>query len=127
MKTLKVILSLILSSVVINVWIFRFNRSTMYRGGDSSNMIEEFAIYGLSEAFVYIVGAFKILAALGILTGLFRKNLIIPSALLMALLMAVALFMHFKVGDDMIKFLPAFLMLILSLSLFQLQRIEQSS
>jgi len=127
MKTLKVILSLILSSVVINVWIFRFNRSTMYRGGDSSNMIEEFAIYGLSEAFVYIVGAFKILAALGILLGLFRKNLIIPSALLMALLMAVALFMHFKVGDDMIKFLPAFLMLILSLSLFQLQRIEQSS
>ncbi len=127
MKTLKVILSLILSSVVINVWIFRFNRSTMYRGGDSSNMIEEFAIYGLSEAFVYIVGAFKILAALGILIGLFRKNLIIPSALLMALLMAVALFMHFKVGDDMIKFLPAFLMLILSLSLFQLQRIEQSS
>ena len=127
MKTLKVILSLILSSVVINVWIFRFNRSTMYRGGDSSNMIEEFAIYGLSEAFVYIVGAFKILAALGILIGLFRKNLIIPSALLMALLMAVALFMHFKVGDDMIKFLPAFLMLILSLSLFQLQRIEQNS
>ena len=127
MKTLKVILSLILSSVIINVWIFRFNRSTMYRGGDSSNMIEEFAIYGLSEAFVYIVGAFKILAALGILIGLFRKNLIIPSALLMALLMAVALFMHFKVGDDMIKFLPAFLMLILSLSLFQLQRIEQSS
>ena len=127
MKTLKVILSLILSSVVINVWIFRFNRSTMYRGGDSSNMIEEFAIYGLSEAFVYIVGAFKILAALGILIGLFRKNLIIPSALLMALLMAVALFMHFKVEDDMIKFLPAFLMLILSLSLFQLQRIEQSS
>ena len=127
MKTLKVILSLILSSVVINVWIFRFNRSTMYRGGDSSNMIEEFAIYGLNEAFVYIVGAFKILAALGILIGLFRKNLIIPSALLMALLMAVALFMHFKVGDDMIKFLPAFLMLILSLSLFQLQRIEQNS
>ena len=127
MKTLKVILSLNLSSVVINVWIFRFNRSTMYRGGDSSNMIEEFAIYGLSEAFVYIVGAFKILAALGILLGLFRKNLIIPSALLMALLMAVALFMHFKVGDDIIKFLPAFLMLILSLSLFQLQRIEQSS
>ena len=41
----------------------------MYRGGDSSNMIEEFAIYGLSEAFVYIVGAFKILAALGILLG----------------------------------------------------------
>ena len=127
MKTLKVILSLILSSVVINVWIFRFNRATMYRGGDSSNMIEEFAIYGLSEAFVYIVGAFKILAALGILIGLFRKNLIIPSALLMALLLAVALFMHFKVGDDMIKVLPAFLMLILSLSLFQLQRIEQSS
>ena len=127
MKTLKVILSLILSSVVINVWVFRFNRSTMYRGGDSSNMIEEFAIYGLSEAFVYIVGAFKILAALGVLVGIFRKKLIIPSALLMALLMAVALYMHFKIGDNMIKFVPAFLMLILSLSLFQLQRIDQSS
>ncbi len=127
MKTLKVILSLILSSVVINVWIFRFNRPTIYRGGDSSDMIEEFATYGLSETFVYIVGAFKILAALGVLVGIFRKKLIIPSALLMALLMAVALYMHFKIGDNMIKFLPAFLMLILSLSLFQLQRIDQSS
>jgi uncharacterized membrane protein len=76
---------------------------------------------------VYIVGTFKILAALGILIGLFRKKLMIPSATLMALLMTAALFMHLKVGDDVIKFLPAFLMLILSLSLFQLQRIEQVS
>ena len=127
MKTLKVILSLILSSVVINVWIFRFNRPTIYRGGDSSNMIEEFAFYGLSETMVYIVGTFKILAALGILIGLFRKKLMIPSATLMALLMTAALFMHLKVGDDVIKFLPAFLMFILSLSLLQLQRIDQSS
>ena len=90
-------------------------------------MIEEFAFYGLSETMVYIVGTFKILAALGVLVGIFRKKLIIPSALLLALLMAVALYMHFKIGDNMIKFLPAFLMLILSLSLFQLQRIDQSS
>ena len=56
MKILKYILSAIVSLVVFNVWLFRFNKSTIYRGGEASNMIEEFAVYGLNETMVYLIG-----------------------------------------------------------------------
>ena len=96
----------------------------MYRGGDASNMIDEFAVYGLDENFVYIIGALKVLAAIGLLVGLIKHKLIIPAAVLMAVLMLGAIGMHFKVNDEAIKFLPAGLMLLFSLGIFFLQKTE---
>jgi len=122
MKILKNILSLVVSLVVLNVWFFRFNQATIYRGGSASNMIEEFAVYGLSETMVYLIGGLKVLAALGLLIGFFKEKTIIPSASLMAILMLGAMYMHFSVADDAIKYLPAGLMFLSSLGIFYLQR-----
>lgn len=114
MKVLQKISMVIVAAVVLNVWFFRFGKATIYRGGDATNMVEEFAAYGLSETMVYMVGGLKILAALGLLIGLFNKKTIIPAAGLMAALMVGAIAMHFKVGDEAIKFLPAGIMFVLS-------------
>jgi len=114
MKVLQKISMVIVAAVVLNVWFFRFGKATIYRGGDATNMVEEFAAYGLSETMVYMVGGLKILAALGLLIGLFNKKSIIPAAGLMAALMVGAIAMHFKVGDEAIKFLPAGIMFVLS-------------
>lgn len=122
MKILKNILSLVVSLVVLNVWFFRFNQATIYRGGSASNMIEEFAVYGLSETMVYLIGGLKVLAALGLLIGFFKEKTIIPSASLMAILVLGAMYMHFSVADDAIKYLPAGLMFLSSLGIFYLQR-----
>ena len=122
MKILKYLLQAAVSLVVLNVWLFRFNQSTIYRGGEASNMIEEFAVYGLSETFVYLVGGLKIVAALGLLIGFFKEKIILPSALVMASLMVGAIYMHFKVSDDAIKFLPAGLMFIFSVGIIFLQK-----
>ena len=122
MKILKNILSLVVSLVVLNVWFFRFNQATIYRGGSASNMIEEFAVYGLSETMVYLIGGLKVLAALGLLIGFFKEKTIIPSASLMSILMLGAMYMHFSVADDAIKYLPAGLMFLSSLGIFYLQR-----
>jgi uncharacterized membrane protein (UPF0136 family) len=122
MKILKNILSLVVSLVVLNVWFFRFNQATIYRGGSASNMIEEFAVYGLSETMVYLIGGLKVLAALGLLIGFFKEKTIIPSASLMAILMLGAMYMHFSVADEAIKYLPAGLMFLSSLGIFYLQR-----
>jgi uncharacterized membrane protein YphA (DoxX/SURF4 family) len=103
------------------VWFFRFNQSTIYRGGEASNMVEEFAVYGLNETMVYLIGGLKILAALGLLIGFFKEKVIIPSALIMAALMLGAIFMHFKVSDEAIKYLPAGLMFVFSVGIFYLQ------
>lgn len=113
---------LVVSLLVLNVWFFRLNKETIYRGGDALNMIEEFAEYGLNETMFYIVGALKILSATGLLVGFFYKKSIVPCASMMAVLMCGAIAMHFKVNDEAIKFLPAGLMLISSLAIIYLDR-----
>ena len=49
MKILQKISMVTVAAVVLNVWLFRFGKATIYRGGDATNMTEEFAAYGLSE------------------------------------------------------------------------------
>ena len=48
MKYVKVLLKLIVSLTIINVWTFRANKSSIYRGGESVDMVSEFISYGLS-------------------------------------------------------------------------------
>ena len=120
MKYLKYVLMAVVSLTVLNVWLLRFNNPTIYRGGQAQTMIEEFAAYGLSETFVYVIGGLKVLAALGLVVGFFYKKLIVPSSLVIAVLMVGAIFMHFKVQDAAIKFLPATLMLLCSLGVLYL-------
>ncbi|MDG2415825.1 MAG: DoxX family protein [Flavobacteriaceae bacterium] len=127
MKYLKYILMAAVSLVVINVWFFRFNNPTIYRGGKAMNMMEEFAVYGLNETMVYLIGGLKILAALGLIIGFVKRKAILPSAALMGALMLGAVFMHFKVSDEAIKFLPAGLMFVFSLSIILLNRVRQLS
>lgn len=122
MKYLKELLMLVVSLLVLNVWLFRLNKETIYRGGDALNMIEEFAVYGLSETMFYIIGALKVLSATGLLVGFFYKKTIVPCASIMAVLMCGAIVMHFRVDDEAIKFLPAGLMLVSSLAIIYLDR-----
>lgn len=106
---------LILFVSIINVWFFRFNKPTPYRGSNASSMKEEFAAYGLSEAMVYMVGALKVLAATGLVVSIWYPVLEVPSAATMGLLMLGAIGMHVKVSDPLMKSLPAFVFFILSL------------
>ncbi|MAP05351.1 MAG: hypothetical protein CMP79_01755 [Formosa sp.] len=124
MRYLKQILILFVSTVVLNVWLLRFNKATIYRGGDSTNMIEEFLVYGIEKPFLYLVGAIKIAAALGLLLGLFYKKFIIPCASIITVLMIGAVAMHFKVSDEAHKFFPAAFMLLCGLSIIILSRRE---
>ena len=127
MKYIKYILMAVVSFVVINVWFFRFNNPTIYRGGKAANMIEEFAVYGLSETIVYVIGGLKVLAAIGLLIGFVNRKAILPSAALMGALMLGAVFMHFKVSDEAIKFLPAGLMLLFSFTIILINKQKQLS
>ena len=100
---------------IINVWFFRFNKKTLFRGGDASSMKAEFAAYGLSETMMYLVGALKVISALGLVISIWAPQLAIPAASIMAILMLGAIFMHFKISDPLSKSLPAFIFLLLSL------------
>jgi hypothetical protein len=78
MKKVYTTLVLTVSLTVLSVWTFRMNRSSAFRGGDASTMLEEFQAYGLSKDTMIIVGVVKVIAALALLLGLRFKNLIAP-------------------------------------------------
>ncbi len=111
------ILQIVAALGLLNVWLLRFQRSTAYRGGNAHSMREEFAVYGLPEWCVYVIGTLKVGSALCLIAGLWLPFLVFPSAVLIALLMLGALAMHLKIRDPLKKSVPALVMLALSVSI----------
>jgi len=115
MEYISIIAQIIIALGIFNVWIVRYNKPTGWRGGESGNMKEEFATYGLPGWSVNVIGALKILLAVLLIAAIWIPALANPSAIGMAVLMLGAIAMHIKVKDSLKKSLPAFIMLALSL------------
>lgn len=115
METVIKIIQVVIGLGLLNVWLIRANRQTPYRGGDAQNMREEFANYGLPYWFMILIGVLKVGFAILLLVGLWFPSLAYISAIGIILLMAGALAMHIRVSDPLIKSLPAFVLLALSL------------
>lgn len=92
---------------ILNVWFNRFNKDTGYRGGNATNMQEEFDEYGLSESAMYAVGATKVSLAGLMLAGLLVPKFSRPASVGLAAMMLGALGMHRKVNDPLKRYLPA--------------------
>ena len=114
METIVQICQIVVGCGLLNVWLLRFNKHTAYRGGTAANMLEEFAAYGLPAWSCYLVGFLKVASAFALLAGLLYPALVLPGAIVIAILMAGAVAMHLKVGDPFKKSLPALTVLILS-------------
>ena len=110
MKVLSKILSVVVGLTVINVWLFRSNRSTSYRGGDANSLLEEFQVYGLEDYFL-IIGIVKVSLAIMLLLSLYFKKLSFFASLGIGIMMLVAVYMLVNVGDELIKSMPASVML----------------
>ena len=105
--TLLMILQLIISIGLINVWLFRFNKTTKYRGGSAKNMKEEFIAYGLPEWSMYFVGFVKVAIAIMLIISIWVEELLLYNLIVLAALMIAAVFMHLKVKDPIKKSYPA--------------------
>lgn len=92
---------------ILNVWFLRFNKDTGYRGGDASNMKEEFDEYGLSETAMYAVGATKVGLASAMIAANWDPKLARPASGALAAMMLGAIGMHVKVKDPIKRSLPA--------------------
>ena len=104
---LILVLQLIISIGLINVWFFRFNKATQYRGGNAKNMKEEFQAYGLPAWSMYLVGAAKVVIAVMLIVSIWFKELLVYNLLALAVLMIAAVLMHIKVKDPIKKSYPA--------------------
>ena len=105
--TLLMILQLIISIGLINVWFFRFNKATDYRGGGAKNMKEEFIAYGLPIWSMYFVGFVKVAIAIMLIVSIWVEELLLYNLIVLAALMIAAVFMHLKVKDPIKKSYPA--------------------
>ncbi|MDJ0974129.1 MAG: DoxX family protein [Planctomycetota bacterium] len=114
METVVLVLQIVIALGIANVWLVRSSKSTAYRGGSATNMKEEFAVYGLSEGVMKLIGAAKLLLAAALIVGIWVPQLIQPAAIGMAVLMVGAVSMHAKVKDPLLKSLPATAMLAMS-------------
>jgi len=121
MENILTILSVVVALGIFNVWVLRFRQPTSWRGGDAKSMKEEFAVYGLPDWILYVVGGLK----LG-LAGLLIAAIWFPAARPiggggLAALMGGALVMHVRVKDPARKSAPAVCMLAMSLALALIQ------
>lgn len=113
--SLSVAAQIIIAIGLVNVWVLRYGKPTAWRGGESTNMKEEFAAYGLPEWSVKLVGGLKLIGAALLLAGIVVPSLVAPAVWGIAVLMLGAIAMHFRIGDPPRKSLPAFTMLLLCL------------
>ena len=112
----KIAAQITIALSIYNVWFFRFNKPTRYRGKNAETMKDEFTSYGLPDYFVWLIGFLKVTLATLLLIGIYINSFVFPASVGMAILMVGAIVMHIKVKDDTIKSLPATIFLILSLS-----------
>lgn len=114
MEYVIVILKCVVSLSILNVWLFRFNKPTQWRGGDANSLVEEFHTYGLSTSFAYVIGVIKVGLALLLLVSIFWNPATLYAAGGIILTMAGAIAMHLKVNDPLKKSFPAFAFLFIS-------------
>ncbi|MBT8312376.1 MAG: DoxX family protein [Flavobacteriaceae bacterium] len=117
MEYLAIAFKLIIFISIINVWFFRFNNPTPYRGGGAKSMKEEFEVYGFSTSVVYLIGALKVLTATALVASYWYPDLSTPAAAAMGILMLGAIFMHLRANDPNIRSFPALLFFLLSVGI----------
>ena len=122
MKAILKILLVVVSVTVITAWTYNINLDTTFRGGNATNMIEEFEAYGLNQTTMVVVGIFKVSCAIMLLFGLKYRKLILPAAGVMALFMIAAVYFHFSISDPIIPTAPSLLMLASCLSIIYLDK-----
>ena len=105
MENLATLAQLVVSVSVIIVWVFRYD-----------NIVIEFKQYGISDLLRNIVGASKIALATILLLAICYDGLpLIEASLGMAFFMICAQIAHIKVKNPLIKYVPSFIFLVLSL------------
>ena len=112
---IDIILKLIVSFSILNVWLLRAGKQSPYRGGNANTIKEEFAAYGLSESTMKAVGAVKCILAVLLLVSIVEQPLENYAVAGICLSMLGAISMHLKIKDPLGKSMPAALFFVLTL------------
>lgn len=104
-----------IACAMLDVWLIRYNRPGVFRGGSARTMAEEFRVYGLPDGFRNFIRVSKLTAGALMIAGIWLPILAVIAGVVLAVLMAGAVTMHLKVKDPLYKALPSSTFLILSI------------
>ena len=104
MENLTQILQVVVAATVFFVWTFRIH-----------NVIREFKLFGFNEIQGSLVGATKLALSTLLIVGIWYAHLVFIPACLLACFMIGAQYYHYKIRDPFIKYVPSFVLLLLSL------------
>ena len=110
MYTLSIFFQLIVAVSIAYVWIIRYD-----------NIVKEFKQYGIPDLLRNFVGAMKIALSTLLVVGIWYPELVLIPALLMAGLMICAQVAHIKAKNKFIKYVPSFILLVMSLLIAAIQ------
>jgi len=109
------IIQIFIACAMLDVWLIRYNRPGVFRGGDAKTMAEEFKVYGLPDWFRHFIRVAKLSAGAAMIAGIWLPSVAVVAGIGLAVLMAGAVTMHIKVRDPFYKAFPSSLFLVLSL------------
>ena len=115
MNYLTIALQIIVGISILNVWLIQYNKATKWRGGNATNLLEEFRVYGLSKEICYLIGFLKVTLAVLLISAIWFPFLKQPAALGLATLLLGSITIHFKINDPLLKSFPAALFMSLCL------------
>ena len=104
MENISIAFQLIVAISVLIVWVFRYD-----------NIVVEFKHYGYSDLLRNAVGASKISISAIMIMGIWFNEVIVYASLSMAFFMLCAQASHLKVKNPIVKFIPSFVFLLMSL------------
>ena len=113
-------LKIIVGISIINVWLIQPNKPSKWRGGEATTITEEFNVYGLSNTFYKIIFVIKVGLAILLLISIKYDFLTLYSSIGLAILLGGSILMHVKIKDPLLKSFPAFLFLVMNLTILYL-------
>lgn len=98
------------------VLVIAFIMSGVVKLSGNTQMLHDFKeIYGYSKSFMYFIGAFEILAAIGLIVGFWKAKLTTLASAGLVIIMAGAVFTHISAGQDIQVAIAPFVLLVLTL------------
>ena len=79
MSTTASIIQFIVALTILNVWLFRRDKATSYRGSTANTLREEFQAYGFPDWVYFTVGPLKVLTSILMIAAIWNPLLLIPS------------------------------------------------
>jgi hypothetical protein len=118
MEIALIIVKLVVSLSLLNVWLIQFNKPTRWRGGNAQTLKQEFEVYGLPSWMLYVVGFIKVGLSLLLIASIWFPEVEDIAAIGLALMLTGSIIMHLKIKDPLLKSFPAALFLVLCLVIY---------